>query len=246
MDEIRDPQYKSADGSALRIWRDTAKNNFLTEREGRPIFDEVIYVEVISPGSRDSTPTFEVVRNFAKESQYADKPHHGPKYDEFKSFILDFEKAEDSDSTLAGTPFSQWPEMTRAMAAALKAQSIFTVDALAALPDTKLNAVGPDGRTWREKAKAYVEAAKNGAHATALAADLERANLELADNREQMKLMAAKVAALEAAQAGGTVQAPKAPKAAKTASEPAPEPAATDPLAEPIPPGLVPAPASII
>jgi hypothetical protein len=224
MDEIRDPQYRSADGSALRIWRDTAKNAYLSEREGRAIFDDVTYVEVISPGSRDSTPVFECVRVFAPEMNHPD-PLYGTKYEEYKGFIADFEKAEANDTSLSGTPLSEWKEMTRTMVAALKAQNIFTVDALAALPDTKLSAVGPDGRTWREKAKAYIEDAKGSAYATGLAADLERTKGDLAASEARVTELADQVKALQEAQATGkSVATVKAATKVDTPADPASSP----------------------
>lgn len=216
MEDVKDPQYRTSDGSALRIWRDTLQNRFLSEREGRPVFDEVILVEVISPGSRDSTPTFECVRNFAPEMGRPE-PRLGAKYAEYKQFIDDFVKSEIIDASLSGTPLSQWPEMTRTMVSSLKAQNIFTVDALANLPDTKLQVVGPDGRTWREKAKAYIASANGNAYATALAADLEREKANSVDLQNQVKALAEQVAALQAASTSGTAPAP-APKAAKGAA----------------------------
>src|SRR5215472_7086762 len=161
--EMEDPQYKSDDGSALRVYRDTAKNPFLSEREGRPIYDDVIYCEIISPGSRDSTPIFEMVR-FLNPEMEADKPLYGMKYPELKKYIDLFIKEDETDESLSGTPLKQWPEISRSMVASLRAQNIYTVDALANLPDTKLSVVGPDGRTWRTKAQAYIENAKNTAY----------------------------------------------------------------------------------
>lgn len=239
MDTVLDPQYKTPDGSALRIWRDTAQNKFLSEREGRAIFDEVVYVEVISPGSRDSTPTFECIRIFAPEMNHP-APLYGMKYEVYKDFIKDFEKSEGNDASLAGTPLSQWAEMTRTMAASLKALSIFTIDALAALPDTKLCVVGPDGRTWREKAKAFIENSKGSGFATALAADHERTKAELAESQAQLKAMAAQIQALQASQGGQTgstaaVIAQDAPLAPRT--PPAPPVAEVDPITgEPLAP----------
>lgn len=206
------------------------QNNFLSEREGRALFDEVIMVEVISPGSRDSTPVFEVVRKFAPELNHNPGFIHSAQYAVYKSFIEDFEKNEDNDtSSMAGTPLSQWPEMTRVMAASLKAQNIFTVDALASLPDTKLIAVGPDGRTWREKAKAYIESAKGNAYSTALAADLERAKADLVEKDGQIKELAAQIAALQAAVGGlggstGAVTPPPLSEATQQAPEVAQQP----------------------
>jgi hypothetical protein len=219
MDALQDPQYRTTDGSALRIWKDTAQNNFLTEREGRPIFDEVIMVEVISPGSRDSTPIFEVERKFAPEMGL-DQPLRGMQYAQFKDYIVQFLKDDEVDASLSGTPLSQWSEMTKTMAASLKAQNIFTVDALAQLPDSRLTVVGPDGRTWREKAKAFIENAKGNAYATELAAQLDRTKADLADSQRLQKELADKVAALENAAAGGATSA-KASKAVATPAEPA-------------------------
>lgn len=211
MDVSNDPQYRTPDGSAIRIWKDTAKNPFLSEKHGRAIFDEVTYAEVISPGSGSSTPHFELKREFAPEMGPDTPPLRGVKYDEYKQYLDDFEKNENIDATLAGTPLKEWAEMPRTMVASLRAQSIFTVDALAALPDTKLTLVGPDGRTWREKAKAYLENAKGSAYATKLAADLERERANHEDTRNQVAALAARVEELTAKIAGGTPSPQPAP-----------------------------------
>jgi hypothetical protein len=205
MDQHSDPQYKTDDGSALRIWRDAAQNAWLSEQHGRPIFDEVVYVEVISPGSGNSTPIFEAVRYLAPEAK-AVKPKYGVKYEEYKKYIEDFDSAEKNDASLSGTPLAQWPEMTRTMVASLKVAKIFTVEAMAALSDDRLGVVGPDGRTWREKAKAYMENAKNGAFATELAAQLERANTDKADLQAQIKALSDKLDARDAEKQPGTPQ----------------------------------------
>lgn len=194
--EMNDPQYKTKDGSALRIWRDTAQNNFLSEKLGRPMYDDVVYCEVISPGSRDSTPIFEVIREYHPDMQMA-APRHGSNYEQFKEYITDFEKNEGSSTNLAGTPILQWSEVNRAMASTLRAANIFTVDALAELPDTKLSVVGPDGRTWREKARAYISAAKDAGYATKLAAELDRTREELRSSNEQILAFASRIEQLE-------------------------------------------------
>jgi hypothetical protein len=194
--EIEDPQFKTADGSALRMWRDTSKNEFLSEREGRPMYDDVIYVEVISPGSRDSTPVFELIR-YPNEQSVNKEPLFGIKYQELKSYVESFIKDDEVDSALSGTPLKQWPEISRTMISTLRAQNIYTVDALAALPDTKLSVVGPDGRTWRTKAQAYIEAAKGSAHATKLAADLERAQEDIKARDEEIKELSARLTRME-------------------------------------------------
>lgn len=215
MDAFSDPQYKTPEGAALRIWRDAAPNKFQSEQLGRAIFDEVIFCEVITPGSRDSTPVFELERTFCDEAGIA-TPRRGPKYDEFKTFVLDFKRDEEIDGSLTGTPLSQWAEMNRSMVAALKAQGIYTVDALATVPDTKLSIVGPDGRQWRDKADAYIKTAKDAGYATELAAKLSNMETTLAASADREKALAQRVQELEAAAARGA-PAPKPGKAAQAA-----------------------------
>jgi hypothetical protein len=222
MDILQDPQYRTADGSALRIWRDAALNNFASEREGRPIFDDCIFAEVISPGSRDSTPVFELVRKFAPEANHPE-PKYGIKYVELKEYVKSFESDEETEKSLTGTPLSQWSEVNRTMQAQLRAQNIYTVDALASLPDTKLTLVGPDGRTWRAKAQAYLDNAAGTAQATALAAMVEQMKADSTAKDEQIAALAAQIAALQAAQTPAPVAGRRG---AATPPEPAPEPAA--------------------
>lgn len=218
MDFLQDPQYKTEDGAALRIWRDAAPNKYLTEMLGRPLFDEVIFCEVITPGSRDSTPVFELKRVFCEEMNHSD-PKYGPKYAELKKYVEDFEREETNGSSLAGTPLSQWPEMNRSLIASLKAQGVYTVDALSELPDTKLHVVGPDGRSWREKAKAYIESAKGGAYATELASRVTALETDLQASRERERTLAARVQELEtsAALSAPAALAATPPKASKAA-----------------------------
>lgn len=190
----QEPQYKDSDGSAIRVFVDTAPNAYLTEREGRPIFDEVIYVEVISPGSRGSQPVFEAERVFSEEM--GRPPRKTPHYEKYKKFVEDF-KAGTENADLTGTPLSEWPEISVSLAASLRAQSIYTVEALAALPDNRLTVVGPDGRTWRTKALTYIENAKDSGYATRLAADIENLRADIQQRDETISQMQARIQELE-------------------------------------------------
>ena len=215
-----DPQYRTPDGSALRIWRDSVQNSYLTETHGRPIFDEIIFVEVISPGSRGSTPVFEVKRIFAAEMSRAE-PLYGMQYDQFKDFIKDFEKNEEADANLTGTPLKEWSEISRTMAASLKASNIFSVEALSELSDEKLSVVGPDGRSWREKAKAFLAASKDSSYATQLAAELARRDDEISSLRDELKKLSDANTTLAAQVAAGTKAKPEK-KDTAAAQEPSP------------------------
>lgn len=217
MQEVTEPQYRTPDGAALRMWRDAAPNKYQSERLGRALFDEVLLCEVITPGSKDSTPVFELERVFCAEMGHPE-PLRGMKYAEYEQYIKDFQSQDDAkDTSLAGTPLSQWREMTRTMVASLKAASIFTLEALAHLPDTKLNVVGPDGRTWREKAKAYLASATGNSVATALAGEIEVLRNDIVAGQQREQAMAARIQELESTARSGGADAAKTTKTPKGA-----------------------------
>lgn len=204
-----DPQFITADGSAIRIWRDTVKNVPQSTAHGRPLFDEVIFVEHITPGSGGSTPVFEVERIFCEEANHV--PMLGTKYDAYAEQIARF-KAADSEVTglMAGTPLKEWPEISRSMAASLSAQKVFTVEALANLPDTLLIICGPDGRTLRTKAAAFLASTKDGDHAGKLAVALEASEANNKRLTDDLSSLSEQVTALQA-QLAGMAQLPADP-----------------------------------
>ena len=59
------------DGSILRFFYDTEKNEAATIAEGRAIYDTVLMVEVITPGQKASTPRFELERVWSPQSKAA-------------------------------------------------------------------------------------------------------------------------------------------------------------------------------
>lgn len=230
---MSDPQFRTPEGCAIRIWTDPVKNPFASEKLGRPIFDEAIYVEVIAPGSKGSTPVFEVERTYHESVGLP--PARSPQYETYAAQIKAY-KDNETVSGITGTPLAEWPEVSRSMAASLRASEIYTVEALAALADTHLNVVGPDGRTWRTKAQAWLDSTKDAGHATALAAALELANdrnarmeAQIAELSGQIAAMSAGKAPPKAAKASGAPPAPEAAPEAPTppeitlAAAPAPE-----------------------
>jgi hypothetical protein len=227
-----DGLYKTQDGSALRFFEEPAQNNAASERHGRPIFDQCLMVEVITPGSRESAPVFELERTFAAEVGI-DTPRRGIKYREYAVQIEAY-RAGNNSTDMRGTPLAAWPAISTAIAATLKHAGVYTVDALAALPDSRLSVLGPGGLALRARAIAFIAAASGNAGNEAMAAELatlktdnERLTGEVAD------LSARLTAALQAAPAPAPVptqpdplsSAPAAPEAA-SAKPPKPPKAA--------------------
>jgi hypothetical protein len=138
------------------------------EKFGRPIFDTCLMCEVITPGSRESYPVFELERKYADEVGITE-PARSPKYAEYSRQIDAFRNGN-GGADLRGTPLTAWPAVSVAIAATCQHAGIFTVEALAALPESRFSAVGPGARSLVERAKAFIAAAEGNAPTEALAA----------------------------------------------------------------------------
>jgi hypothetical protein len=201
---INEKLFKTDDGAALRFYEEAEQNNFQSERNGRPIFDQVLYVEVITPASRESAPVFICERKYAEECGIPE-PERTQYYERFAKQIEAY-RAGTSNVDVAGTPLSAWPRMTVAMCATAAAAGIFTIEGMAQVPDANLSKFGPGARALRDQAKAFLDAAAGNAPLEALAA--ENANLKAEIDR-----LTAAVAALGAApQAQEPAPAPHLPR----------------------------------
>ncbi len=139
-----------------------------TAAEGRPIYEEVPYLQVMQPGNKDS-----IVIRPATAVDKQRFPEHFRKY----------ELREDTDG-IEGTLLEEWPGVTRSIVEELKYLNIRTVEQLANVSDSNAqNVMGIS--LLKSKAAAYLEAAKDEATAEALAAANERID-QLMERLEEM------------------------------------------------------------
>lgn len=151
------------------------QNNFKSEKEGRPIFEEVDFVNIIFPGDK----TKKIVRpvNLEGNSVTPSDPARFPR--QWAAF-----QAQEEQS-VSGTPITEWPPITKSQAAELKAMNIHTVEALANLPDSAINFFG--ARNLREKADLWLKSAKDGSVVTAMQADNENLKSDIEMLKQQIK-----------------------------------------------------------
>lgn len=122
-----------------------------SREQGRPIFDELEYVMIYIVGDKNTVASERV------------KDEHRKRWpNEYAAF-----KAGRQQSS-SGTPIEQWPALGISQVAEFKALHIHTVEDLAALTDAGIGKIGVGGRTWVERAKAFLEAASGGAPADRL------------------------------------------------------------------------------
>lgn len=154
----------------VRFYTHPKKNLVRSQEEGRPIFEDTTYVEIMQPGNKDS-----IVRRPASPR---DKQRFAEHYRRFEARM--------DDDHVEGTLLSEWPAISRAQCEELKYLNIRTVEQLAGMSDSNAqNIMGI--QNLKAKAKQYMESAKDNALAEKFA-ELERQNAEL---REQMASMQA-------------------------------------------------------
>ncbi|PAY07184.1 hypothetical protein CK489_15400 [Bradyrhizobium sp. UFLA03-84] len=95
---------------------------------------------------------------------------------------------------IVGTPLKAWPLIPAIRIFEFEALGIFSVENLAEVADANIHRLA-DGRAWREKAKAWLEAAKKGGAAAKYAAENERLREQVASLEKRLEELAAIVKA---------------------------------------------------
>jgi len=162
-------------------------------QEGRPIFKDVEYIDIRTPGQKD------YVARPAREADRRRFPRH---YEAFKA-------RTEVDEKLEGTLLTEWPGVTRAQAEELAFFNVKTVEQLAGMSDQ--NAQQFMGiNALKRKAMQYIETAKNQAASTELRNELEKRDEQLSAQSALIEEMQAQIAELSANQKKRPGRKPKA------------------------------------
>jgi hypothetical protein len=156
---------------AVRFYMDAKLNTQKTENEGRPIYDDVPWIEIMQPGNKNT-----VIIRPANEMDIKRFPTH---------WRLWKERTSDAE-IISGTPLSEWPGVTRGQVEELSFFNIKTVEQLANMADSNTGAM-MGLVTLKQKAQKYLTVAKEASTADALEAANRRID-------ELMALVQGKVA----------------------------------------------------
>lgn len=213
--------FRAKDGNALRFFSEAVRNNFQSERHGQPIFDTVLYVDVITPGQSESIPRFELERVYSKHTIGLDGQPVIERYEKYEMFREQIEayKSQETGDGHEGTPISQWANIDAGTAATLKAAGVFTVEMLAAVNDGNLQKLGLGGRVLRDQAQGFLQSRTFGLPTTQMSA--ENANM-----KQELERLTGELAARDATIADLSVKLAAAAMAVP--AQPAPPPPAVD------------------
>ena len=166
------PAYHDPDELLVVTFKNLAVENPLkTMEEGRPIFDDVEHCFITAPGSHD-IKVFPA-NTFARwvgspfgggqtKQSYAERFSH--QYRQFKAHVA---------QTKSGTPLEHARFLSEARRAELKAQNVYTVEALADIEGNELKNLGPGGREMKNQAIAFIAESKLAAPTKQMLAELE-------------------------------------------------------------------------
>ena len=168
-----------AEGHGLHVefFIESVERPFKSQEAGRPIHEDVVFVKIMAPGSRDC---------LEREATEADKQRFALEFARFSNGLKD-------EAQAVGTPLKAWPSMSRSMVKDFAAVNVFTVEQLANLSDTSIQTFGLGGREWCAKAKAFLETAHNSAAAEKYAAENEVLKREIATLQQQFAELSARV-----------------------------------------------------
>ena len=143
------------------------KNDFKSEQEGRPIFDDVVYIKKMVPGDSLSI---------------IDRPMYESDKSEFPMQWSHFKNRQEGEQMVSGTPLIEWPIISTAQAEELRGLKFYTVENIADASDAQLQRIGMlagmSPHSFRDKARLFLNKAKG------LAEDSKREE-ELAKLREE-------------------------------------------------------------
>jgi hypothetical protein len=129
----------------VRFFLHPKQDHDKSEEEGRPVFKDAEYLEIITPGNKDN-----IISRPASEIDRKRFPRH------YAAF-----KARGDKIVMDGTPLAEWPGITRSLVEELKFSHIHTVEQLLAVSDADaqkfqgLNAIKDKARKFLDTAKGH-------------------------------------------------------------------------------------------
>lgn len=176
----------SDQGVYAEFYTEAVYSEFKSAEQGIPIHEDKVFIRIRQPGDR-----LNIVERPAKD---ADKQRFPMQWARFE---------QNEKQATEGTPLEQWPAMTPAQIATLKAMGIFSVQQMAAVSDGNLDHLGMGSRSLRDRARAYLEAAEKGAVSSKVLAENENLRAEKAALEANLADLAARVRAMEAERKSG-------------------------------------------
>ena len=173
--DVRQVSYGNDTGLYVEFRMDNVYMEFLSEQEGRPIYEARPFIRIFVPGDKTKT-----VDRPVQLKQVGDMPSDPQRFPAQWAAFQQGQKAVE-----VGTPLSEWPQMNTSQVRELNSANIYTVEQLAAVPDGALDGLGHGGRSVRDAAIRYLQAAKDNSYLTKQSAEIDDLRAQIAALTEQ-------------------------------------------------------------
>lgn len=202
--DAQNPEFTGAhnpdDRLAVRFFIRPEQNNFRTQEEGRPIFEDREMIRIEVPGDAKT-----VIETYVRDEHKMRFPRQW----------MAFQQNRENPET--GTPLREWPLVTPAQAEMLNAQKFRTVESIASASDLQLQSIGMIAgmapSAFRERARAFLDNAKGNAN-------VEHMAQQLSERDETIAAQGAQLAQLQAQMSRLLEQVDKAPRGRARKQEP--------------------------
>lgn len=187
---------------AVRFYSKEMQNEFLTAKEGRPISYMADFVRIEIPGNQTS-----IIDTFVNNSHKAQFPT------QWALYLNEKADGNNNPDNVQGTLLRDWPLLNAAQATELKHFKFYTVEQVASASDQQIMAIGMTAGmsplALRDKAKAFLENAKDSSFAQKQAEELKLRDQQIEDLKAQMERMAKLIEEKSKSEAKSETKEPK-------------------------------------
>lgn len=139
----------------VRFFLHPRANPQKSREEGRPIFDQCEFIEIMQPGNKESV--------ISRPATMFDKSRFATQYRAFK---------EKGEKAVTGTPLEEWGVLNNAQVEELRYFNCVTVEQLAHMQDSLISKF-PGLRPYHDRARVYLENAKENQLSSRVSAEME-------------------------------------------------------------------------
>lgn len=159
---------------AVQFYSRPVQNNFQSNAQGRPIFDDVDFVKIFVPG--DNTLTIDTAVHDAHKKRFPIQWAH-------------YKNTKGSGDSIHGTAISAWSLLTGGQVEQLKALKFYTVESIASASDSQISNVGMvagmQPHAFRDRARLFLKVANDDS----LAATQAKENAELKERLAKLEAL---------------------------------------------------------
>jgi len=152
-----------------------------TLAEGRPIYEDKEFISIMVPGDKHNIVT--------REARVGDNRRFPKQYQNFKN---------NNEELVDGTPLEKWPLVSPAQVEEMKFFNVRTVEQLASISDSAAQKFMGINQL-KNRAKEYLEAAKDAAPVTQLQGELAKRDEEIDAMKNSMEEMRKELAGMKKA-----------------------------------------------